>query len=357
MPVTALFRRIKSNVAPKLVFNRTPLDRKLESIGEELEIVRAERDLLLDKIASTEEHDDAAPTQIPAEFDPDEYLLANPDVAASGMDALTHYVEHGQQEGRRLMVRRVDRLDVFTKEFQSLCEIYASQLKVSPAIHSDDHMMTFIRKMADDDATAVDEYFMHGRGAADMLSRLISQYPGTSSVLEFASGYGRVTRHLKQVAPQAHITACDIHPEANSFVRDSIGVHAIESTSAPEDFVSDKAYDMAFALSLFSHLPESTWTKWVRALLASVRVGGVVAFTTHGRITAREQEIDLTQRGFLFKGVSEQDDLDAAEYGTTYITSKCAFEKINSLGNARIVDFIEGYWGRHQDLYVIQRSS
>jgi glycosyltransferase involved in cell wall biosynthesis len=37
---------------------------------------------------------------IPADFDPTIYLSLNPDIAAAGLDATTHYIEHGRQEGR-----------------------------------------------------------------------------------------------------------------------------------------------------------------------------------------------------------------------------------------------------------------
>jgi chondroitin 4-sulfotransferase 11 len=35
-------------------------------------------------------------------FDPQLYLLANPDVAAAGVDPEQHYLEHGKREKRRL---------------------------------------------------------------------------------------------------------------------------------------------------------------------------------------------------------------------------------------------------------------
>jgi len=38
----------------------------------------------------------------PTGFDAAAYLLANPDVAAAGVDAAQHYRQFGQREGRRL---------------------------------------------------------------------------------------------------------------------------------------------------------------------------------------------------------------------------------------------------------------
>jgi hypothetical protein len=39
---------------------------------------------------------------VPAGFDGELYLRANPDVRAAGVDARTHYLEYGRKEGRRL---------------------------------------------------------------------------------------------------------------------------------------------------------------------------------------------------------------------------------------------------------------
>ena len=39
-------------------------------------------------------------TELPADFDPDEYLLRNPDVAAANADPSEHYLIHGRYEGR-----------------------------------------------------------------------------------------------------------------------------------------------------------------------------------------------------------------------------------------------------------------
>lgn len=40
--------------------------------------------------------------ELPTDFDAGEYLLANPDVAAAGMDAAIHYLTYGHHEGRRM---------------------------------------------------------------------------------------------------------------------------------------------------------------------------------------------------------------------------------------------------------------
>jgi SAM-dependent methyltransferase len=231
----------------------------------------------------------------------------------------------------------------------------AKMFDVAAEIHPEDHLYSFLRGALDSDEAAVKAYFADGSKSAGMFADLIKDYAGSSKVLEFASGYGRVTRHMKHAAPNVEIVACDIHPAANSFVSEQMGVRSIPSTFVPEEFETGEIFDMAFALSLFSHLPGFLWSRWLRALLKTVRQGGVVAFTTHGRVTAKNQNLDIPRGSILFREISEQSDLELATYGTSYVTPKYAFEQINSFGNARIVDFAEAYWWAHQDLYVIQK--
>jgi glycosyl transferase family 2 len=45
---------------------------------------------------------DSVSGAVPPDFDPNEYLAANPDVAEAGFDALWHYLNHGMAEGRPL---------------------------------------------------------------------------------------------------------------------------------------------------------------------------------------------------------------------------------------------------------------
>jgi SAM-dependent methyltransferase len=45
---------------------------------------------------------DFSEPELPAGFDPAQYLLANPDVARAGVDAARHYLSYGYREGRKL---------------------------------------------------------------------------------------------------------------------------------------------------------------------------------------------------------------------------------------------------------------
>jgi ubiquinone/menaquinone biosynthesis C-methylase UbiE len=99
-----------------------------------------------------------------------------------------------------------------------------------PDVHPDDSLFKFVvgHSHFADQRDAVRRYFSNGRDSAVKLREILSSdlgiAPGTPlSLLEFASGYGRVTRHLPKILPNVSIVAADIHPEATSlFGRKSV---------------------------------------------------------------------------------------------------------------------------------------
>ena len=207
-------------------------------------------------------------------------------------------------------------------------------------------------------ADAVDNYFSDGADCAGKLGALIAeQRPiAGASILEFAAGYGRVSRHLRNVVAQTEILACDIHPDAVAFLRETLGIAAVGSADMPEKFNLDRRFDVVFALSFFSHLPKSSWRRWLLALAKHTAPDGLLIFTTHGeRSRAAFSNPTIDADGFLFKPESEQKDLPGKEYGSTVTLSAYVLDQIASIPDMRLVRFQEGYWWGHQDVYVLRR--
>ena len=144
---------------------------------------------------------------------------------------------------------------------------------------------------------AVSEYFAGGRRSAELLktileSELAVNVAEKNKMLEFASGYGMVTRHLPAVFPAFDITSSDIHPAANNFIIEELGGKAIQSSSIPENFDAADEYDLVFALSFFSHMPAATWSRWLSTLFKTLSIGGHLIFTTHGPTSLRKMQVD-----------------------------------------------------------------
>jgi len=224
-------------------------------------------------------------------------------------------------------------------------------------IHPQDFLFIHhVRTMGIDDA--MNEYINDGYDSAIKLKTICEEiFTNCSrlSLLEFACGYGRVTRHIDK--NYFEITSSDIHNDALLFIKDNFNVKTIISTIDPDDFRVDNCFDVVFALSFFSHVPDKTFGKWIQALYRCLNPGGVLIFTTHGNISNENYiHIPVSDNGYAFINTSEQFDLCIDDYGTaiseySYVSKICE-EYISTLPNK----WIEGYWWSHQDLYVIRKK-
>lgn len=245
-----------------------------------------------------------------------------------------------------------------------LAEKYAAHTGVLPDIHLDDFIFRFLIENPSFDSleSAVRYYFFDGRESAHKLFDLLgslgfSEAEGRLSILEFASGYGCVSRHLKTRIGSEALLTCDIHEQAVSFIRERMGLDAMLSSSRPADFRCDRSFDVVFALSFFSHMPRATWSDWLSALYATVERRGVLLFTTQGRMSAKYfGDPDVSEDGFWFLADSEQKDLDVAEYGQTIVTEEFVRKELLATIGREPELFREGYWWGHQDLYVVRRE-
>jgi hypothetical protein len=239
-------------------------------------------------------------------------------------------------------------------------EALARRLRVSPRVHPDDFIYQFVANHpAVDDP--LEYYLSDGRRSAERLCKVLddnSSFAESSfDLLEFASGYGCVSRHLPRVLPGANVVASDIHPQAIAFLRDELSLPVALSNSDPERLELGAQFDVVFALSFFTHMPKHSWHAWLVNLFRHTRSGGLLVFTTHGAISRRDHlpEAVLDAEGFWFSPVSEQRDLDVAEYGSTVTSKDYVHRQVRSCLGNDVSSFVEGMWWDHQDLYVVRR--
>jgi SAM-dependent methyltransferase len=242
----------------------------------------------------------------------------------------------------------------------------ATQYSVAPDVHSDDLLWQFltVHPSLPEPTQVADHYFRDGAESARKLGLILMDHlPAAAAglpytLLEFASGYGMVTRHLPIALPKAEIVSCDIHSEAVEFIRHRLGSRAILSRHLPEELSLEREYDAVFALSFFSHMPERTFGRWLGALYRGVKPGGILVFTTHGLGTwPIFGSPVIPENGFWFKASSEQGDLDSEEYGSTISTPEFVRGELDRYTGAPILEFRNSYWWGHQDLYVVARRT
>ena len=249
-----------------------------------------------------------------------------------------------------------------SKRQAQIAKTIANDLGVHPDIHPDDFIFQFLidNPCFSKPEEAIHYYFNDGRKSTNILAALVKELglPDSFSLLEFASGYGCVSRHFPVVMPCAKVTTCDIHVGAVDFMSATLGMNAVISNSVPENIDLPENYDVIFSLSFFSHMPRQTWGRWLVAHFSQLKPGGALIFTTQG-LESRKYfgfpEIPLD--GFWYRAESEQYDLDTAEYGSTIVTRAFVENEVRQQIRRPIHLYRQGFWWKHQDLYVVRKPS
>jgi len=254
---------------------------------------------------------------------------------------------------------------LFSPEILEMCKVSAGKQGVVSDIHPNDFIFHFLmtNPCFQSQKDAVEYYFNDGAKSAKKLANLLYsdlklQKGKPFKLLEFASGYGCVTRHLSQELPNVTLISCDIHKEAINFISKQFSTEAILSESVPERLRLQQEYDVIFALSFFSHMPESSWGQWIKTLFSGLKENGFLIFTTHGKESAKFfGDPVIPSNGFWFLPDSEQKDLDKNEYGITLVTPDFVIGELYRQIRAPLVIYRYAFWWEHQDLYVVQKLS
>ncbi len=152
-------------------------------------------------------------------------------------------------------------------------------------IHPSDQMHTFVASVLDNEEAARFHYFRTGAQLMDVLRQLVEwkfgSFANAGTLLDFASGYGRLTRFLLQEMPAGRVWVSDIQAEAVLFQEKEFGVNGFVSATDPANLNCAEKFDCIFVASLFSHLPEATFVPWLRKLYSLLKPGGLLAFSVH----------------------------------------------------------------------------
>lgn len=205
-------------------------------------------------------------------------------------------------------------------------------------------------------------YLRTGHAGCRLVSRIAEGAFGglhaVDSLLDFASGYGRLTRFLVLEIPPERIWVSDVKAQAVSFQVERFGVHGLVSSYRPARFRPDRRFDLIFVGSLFSHLPERLFRRWLHVLMGLLSDRGVLAFSVHDASLRGDGASDP----FRFRKRSEdryfafvEDRIRRrSDYGTSHVSESFVAPLLDALRPA--------WWERlphafgAQDVYVAGRA-
>lgn len=178
-----------------------------------------------------------------------------------------------------------------------------------------------------------------------------------SHILDLGCGCGRVIRHLKPLA-NAQLYGTDYNPKLIEWCKGNLQfAHFDVNDLRPPLRYGNAKFDLVYALSVFTHLPEDLQLRWMDELRRVIRAGGYLLITTHGRYYL--DQMDPTEQaqfqcGQLVvrnsKGAGS--NRCAAFHPEKYVRTKLA-------DGFEVLDFIpEGAKGNPmQDAFLLRRKS
>ena len=203
--------------------------------------------------------------------------------------------------------------------------------------------------------TADPEWFLSsGRAAADSIrDALPVELESLGAVLDFGCGCGRVVRWWQELPGEVHGT--DYNPGLVAWCRANLpfatfDVNAIEP---PLPYARDR-FDLVYALSVLTHLPEPTQVAWLHELHRVSREWVLV--TVHGDVY--RERLTADERAAFDAGdvVVRWGEVPGTNLCTTF-HPRAAVERLVA-GRFEIVTFVpEGARGNpQQDLYLLRRT-
>jgi SAM-dependent methyltransferase len=208
-------------------------------------------------------------------------------------------------------------------------------------------------------ATADIGWFLEAgeRAAASIRSALASvgvRMEDLGAVLDFGCGCGRVIRHWKDLP--ARIEGTDLNAGLVSWCRRHLGFASFSRNALdPPLAYADRAFDLVYALSVFTHLDGARQATWIAELRRIIRPGGHLLLTTHGRRYRDELPPELASRfdaGEL--AVRHAEDAGSNVCGA-YHPERCVRETLGA--GWEVAAFVpEGALGNpHQDLWLLRK--
>jgi SAM-dependent methyltransferase len=185
----------------------------------------------------------------------------------------------------------------------------------------------------------------------------LTAYP---RVLDWGCGCGRVSRYFLPL-PGVSVAGVDVDPENVAWCRANLpgGAWDVVPLRPPTDLPT-AGFDLAFGVSVFTHLGEPEQFAWLEELRRVVRPGGLALMTFHGEASlvwsrlSAERYTQLRRDGFCEQPNPLYDaDLGEADYyRDVFHTAEYVRRE---WGKYFEIVAIKPTWVAHQDLVVMRR--
>ncbi len=115
----------------------------------------------------------------------------------------------------------------------------------------------------------------------DTMDRIGAKATPDWRVVDFGSGWGRITRFFLRETRLANISGLDVDPQFVALSNQLFGADIFHvCTPMPPSRLASGSVNLVTAFSVFSHLSEAACRQWIDEFARVLKPGGLFAFTT-----------------------------------------------------------------------------
>jgi len=199
-----------------------------------------------------------------------------------------------------------------------------------------------------------------GRRAAKSIGAALER-AGTSveameAILDFGCGCGRVLRNWAHLG--ADVAGSDLSGDAIEWCRANLPFARFETNGLPPPLAfDDESFELTYALSVLTHLPEAIQHEWMDDLHRVARPGGFLLVTTHGERYLERLDDEERRRFRDGQLVVRWGEVAGTNLCTAFHPPAWVRERLLPHGFEEVEFVAEGATGNpHQDLYVLRAA-
>jgi SAM-dependent methyltransferase len=195
------------------------------------------------------------------------------------------------------------------------------------------------------------------KSIGDVLGRAGTRIESMESILDFGCGCGRVIRNWAKL--DAQIAGSDLSGSAIDWCRSNLFFARFETNGlSPPLAYADGSFELAYALSVLTHLPEAIQHEWMDELHRVSRPGGFVVLTTHGERYLERLDDDERRRFRAGELVVRWGEVPGTNLCTTFHPPSWVRERLLPHGFDEVAFLPEGAAGNpYQDLFLLRRAA
>ena len=214
-----------------------------------------------------------------------------------------------------------------------------------------------------------EQYFRTGASALRqiMMAMLAAGKDNFNSILDMPCGHGRVLRYLKARFPNAELTSSDLNRDGVDFCASTFGATGVYSQLNLRGVKFQGKFDLIWGGSIFTHINKYLWFDWLGFFCDLLEDGGLLVFTTHGRLSVKklqagETDYDLNGeripdilKQYAQTGFGYLDYPSKAGYGVSISSPAWLVAEIERHPQLKLVYFSETGCDGHHDVVACVR--